>query len=128
MPALPGMSMTRPWVSPEIVDRVLRYGRAEEPREACGIITPDSVVVKLPNSSESPTNSYVISTEDLVNALQEYVDRVGAHPADLPTDAFIVWHTHPSGQVGPSKGDMQTKIGNFQYLVITMPNGEATIF
>ena len=118
----------KPWVSPEVVDRVLTYGRAEEPNEACGIVTPDSVVVKLPNSSPSPTDSYVIATQDLVDALHEYMERSQANPADLPMDCFIVWHTHPSGLIGPSKGDVSNKVGEFQYVVVTMPNGEATIF
>jgi proteasome lid subunit RPN8/RPN11 len=43
-------------------------------------------------------------------------------------DHFIVWHTHPSGNIGPSKGDMDSKIQGFQYLVVTMPSGEATLF
>lgn len=121
-------TIQKPWASPEIVDRVLTYGRAEEPNEACGIITPDLVVVKLPNSSHNPTNSYVISTQDLVAALQEYIDRTGSHPADLPMDCFMVWHTHPGGNIGPSRGDMTSKITGFQYLVVTLPEGEATIF
>lgn len=123
MPTIP-----KPWASPEIVDRVLRYGHAEEPNEACGIVTPDSVVVKLPNSSQSPTDSYVISTQDLVDALHEYMARSGAEPHDLPMDHFIVWHTHPGGVVGPSGPDMKTKVSGFQYMVVTLPNGEATLF
>lgn len=118
----------KPWASPEIVDQVIRYGRAEEPHEACGIITPDSVVMKLPNSSQSPTDSYVIATSDLVNALNEYIERSGRHPSDLPMDHFIVWHTHPAGNIGPSRGDMTSKIEGFQYLVVAMPDGEATLF
>jgi proteasome lid subunit RPN8/RPN11 len=70
----------------------------------------------------------VIASSDLVNALNEYVERSGEHPANLPMDHFIVWHTHPSGNIGPSKGDMDTKIEGFQYLVVTMPSGEATLF
>lgn len=127
MRALP-TTIQKPWASPEIVDQVIRYGRAEEPNEACGIITPDSVVMKLPNSSQSPTTSYVIATSDLVNALNEYIERSGAHPSNLPMDCFIVWHTHPAGNIGPSRGDMESKIEGFQYLVVAMPDGEATLF
>jgi len=121
-------TIQKPWASPEVVDQVIRYGRAEEPNEACGLITPDSVVVKLPNSSPNPQSSYVIASSHLVNALNEYIERSGQHPANLPMDHFIVWHTHPAGNIGPSKGDMDTKIEGFQYLVVTMPSGEATLF
>jgi hypothetical protein len=37
------MSLPIPWCSPEIVDQVLRYGRAEEPNEACGVVTPPTL-------------------------------------------------------------------------------------
>lgn len=84
--------------------------------------------MKLPNSSPHPASSYVISTKDLVDALEQYINRSGIHPTDLPMDHFIVWHTHPGGNIGPSKGDMTTKVEGFQYLVVTMPDGEATLF
>lgn len=121
-------TILKPWVSPEIIDQVLSIGLREVPNEACGIITPDSVVVQLPNSSTSPTTSYIIAGEDLVSALNEYIARVDVHPADISTDAIIVWHTHPSGNIGPSKGDMDTKVPGFRYVVITLPGGEASQF
>lgn len=117
-----------PWVSPEVVDQILRYGRAEEPNEACGVVTPDSRVIRLPNRAPSPTNSFVITSEDLVNEIEAYVLRAGVEPSQLTREHFILWHTHPGGVVGPSKGDLRERTSGFQYVVISMPNGEAVQF
>lgn len=121
-------SIRIPWVSPEIIDQVLRYGRAEDPNEACGIVTPDSEVTLLPNTSTSPTDSFVISSEDLVNAIERYVRRTGVNPELLNREHFIIWHTHPGGVVGPSAGDLRERIEGFQYLVVTLPTEEAVQF
>jgi proteasome lid subunit RPN8/RPN11 len=120
--------LPRALITDEIVDQVLQFGLAAEPEEACGVLTPDSWVVRLPNVSPRPLNSFWIDSEDLVNAITEYARRVGLPPSELRREHFIVWHTHPGGVVGPSKGDLRAKLEGFQYLVITLPNGEATIF
>lgn len=122
------MSFPTPWVSPEIVDQVLQLGRAEEPNEACGVVTPDSRVVLLPNNSSSPTNSFVIATKDLVNAMNNYLARSEVHPTVLTREHFIIWHTHPGGVVGPGPGDIRERIPGFQYLVVSLPHGEAVQF
>lgn len=122
------MNLPLPWVSPEIVDQVLKLAEAEEPNEACGVITPDSKVMQLPNSSPSPHNSFVIAPEDLVNAIQDFVARSECDPRSLTREHFIIWHSHPSGLVGPSRGDMTHRFAGFQYVVISLPNGEAVQF
>jgi proteasome lid subunit RPN8/RPN11 len=122
------MTLHKPWVSPEIVDQVLEFGRAEEPNEACGVITPDSMVTLLPNSSPSPKNSFVIATKDLVNAINEYAERSKVDVSALTREHFILWHTHPGGVVGPSAGDLRERLGGFQYLVVSLPWGEAVQF
>lgn len=99
------------------------------PAEACGIITPDSRVVELPNSHPtSPEDAFVITTEDLIDAIYDYVDRTNTDPETLDRSQFVVWHTHPSGLIGPSRGDLRAKIEGFRYLVVTLPGGEATFF
>lgn len=118
----------KPWISPEVVDQVILFGRAEEPNETCGIVTPDSEVVELPNSSTSPTDSFVIAEKDLVNAIEAYVERTGVNPEELTREHFIIWHTHPAGVVGPSAPDLKHRIEGFQYFVVSFPNGEAVRF
>lgn len=115
-------------ITDEVVDQVLRLGTAAGPVEACGVLTPDSTVVQLPNVSPKPQDSFWIDSGDLVNALLDFCSRSGLPPSDLTREMFIIWHTHPGGVVGPSRGDLHNKIEGFQYLVVALPNGEATIF
>lgn len=114
-------------VTPEIVDQVLQIGRVEGPLEACGIITPDGKVVHLPNVSPDPLHHYQLEEEGLVNALYEFAERMIEPVSELKRDQFIVWHTHPSGMVGPSRADMRAKIDGFRYLVVTL-DGVASLF
>ena len=116
------------WASPEVVSQILLVGKAEEPNEACGVITPDSTVVRLPNTSPSPQTSYVVASEDLINAIDEYLERTGREAETLQREQFIIWHTHPGGVVGPGPGDMRERLPGFQYLVVTLPTGEAVQF
>ena len=117
------------WCSPEVLDQILALGRDAAPDEACGIITPDLRVVSLPNVTPTDSeSSYAISGEDLVESIEAYVDRSGVEPQSLTRAQFIIWHTHPSGLVGPSRKDMETRLPDFQYVVVALPNGEAAQF
>jgi len=123
---LPGPRL--PWVSPEVVAQILTIGADRLPLEACGVIPPDQQVVETPNSHPTPTKAYAIDVEDLGNAILAYVGRSGVHPHDLSREHFIVWHTHPLGSVGPSQGDLDTRVEGFRYVVVSMPQGPATKF
>jgi proteasome lid subunit RPN8/RPN11 len=114
------------WISPEIVDQVVQFGISRAPHEACGLITPDSMVVELPNSSLEPYKAYDIKVDDLVNALNQYIAR--SHNCQFGPDDVVVWHTHPAGSIGPSKGDMREKMRGFRYLVVSIPGGQAVQF
>ena len=123
------MPLQTPWISPEVVDQILSHGRAESPMEACGLILPNLRVVRLPNRHPtSPADSYLIEAEDLINVITEFIDEAGVDPAEVNRSHFVIWHTHPSGHVGPSRGDLDNRLEGFQYVVVTLPNGEATMF
>lgn len=118
----------KPWLSPEALDQIVKIGKEAAPREACGILSPDLHVTALPNRSERPTSSYLVSSDDLVEAIETYLDRSGVNPEALSRGHFIVWHTHPGGLIGPSRGDLDTKVPGFIYYVIAIPSGYATKF
>jgi proteasome lid subunit RPN8/RPN11 len=115
------------WLSPELVDQIRLIAGVED-TEVCGIITPDSQVVRMPNISPNPQNSYQIGTGDLVNALCQYCTRTESELSEIKVENVIIWHTHPGGLVGPSRGDMRSKVNGFKYLVLTLPGGEAVQF
>lgn len=94
------------------------------PNEACGIVipnldmAPDDWVHELTNRSAAPNSSYEIDPAT-----------VKALCADLETwSDVLIWHTHPTGSVGPSKRDMEYKVEGLRYLVVSLPRGEAVMF
>lgn len=126
---MPGQRIPEPWASPEVVDQILRIGREQSPAEACGIVTPDLRVVVLPNRHPTSTrDSFVIEAKDLVDSVMAYMERTGVKPHELTRGHFLVWHTHPGGQVGPSQGDLDNRVEGFQNMVVTLPDGPATIY
>lgn len=107
-----------------IVPRVMDFGMLRMPHEACGVIVPnlefpvDQWVHEMVNRSESPQDSFCIDPATL--------STIAADPETW--DDVIIWHTHPSGAVGPSKKDLQYKIPGLKYLVVALPRGEAVLF
>lgn len=123
------MPLPKPWLSPDIVDRILVVGGEQASvGEACGILTPDQEITVLPNRSTDPGSSYVIGNEDLIEAIADYIERSGVDPEEVTREHVLIWHTHPSGNIGPSRGDMQSRVDGFMYGVVTLPNGPATLF
>jgi proteasome lid subunit RPN8/RPN11 len=114
-------------LTPALLAEVVRIGRNRAPNEACGILLPPPgdtyrfrshhrQVIELPNRSLSPRDSYEILGTDIVQELIEWLENV--EPSDH--DNMVIWHTHPSGSVGPSRGDLDHKIGDFTYLVVSI--------
>jgi len=111
-----------------IVPHILAIGMEENPYEACGVIVPKveeaplSWVKKMLNRADNPFNSYKLDPATIT----QLVEDLGS---DDPAWAnVIVWHTHPSGSVGPSQGDMEYRVEGLKYLVVSVPRGEAVFF
>jgi proteasome lid subunit RPN8/RPN11 len=77
--------------------------------EVCGLVTLDDLVVSLPNRSLDPTNSFVMSSEDIL----AYGDNIKA-----------LWHTHPSNDPNLSIADYKSFIQYPNYLhIVVVQNG-----
>jgi len=84
-----------------------RLGKLRAPNEACGILLDMpwkkadgsiSFVKELPNRALDE-GRYRVDPDDIrlvLEGLEEVED-------------VAVWHTHPSGYIGPSRGDMQNR-------------------
>lgn len=105
----------------------MRIGLDRAPNEACGILLPppgdiykfrghSRRVIELPNRSHNPRDSYEIWGSDIVQELIEWLEAVD----DVAKNAMAIWHTHPSGNVGPSRGDLDYKLGDLSYLVVSI--------
>lgn len=121
MTSLPEMPNRVPiHITDEILQEIFEIGLRRHPIEACGMLLPvdykGSQVVELPNRSLEASSSYVIWSDDVEVALGEW-----AHQVDATTrDAVSVWHTHPSGLVGPSRRDMRSRLPGISYLVVAL--------
>jgi proteasome lid subunit RPN8/RPN11 len=83
---------------------IYRLGLTRYPAEACGLLvdvprrlhTGDLThVIELPNRSLAANGQYVVLPGDIELALRDY-DEI---------EEAAIWHTHPSGYIGPSEGD-----------------------
>jgi proteasome lid subunit RPN8/RPN11 len=114
-----------------IIPAILAYGLEERPFEACGVIVPNlneapgSWVRKMINRADNPMNSYRLDPE-MIQQLS--ADLTPEEDQQRVWEDVIVWHTHPSGSVGPSAGDMEYRVEGLKYLVVSIPNGEAVLF
>ena len=124
-----------PLLTDEILQEIGRIGRDRAPSEACGVIThvplKGSFVFEMPNRSLEHLNTYAMRMGDIMETLMA----VGWNnsrecwgddllDADLAWRQLALWHTHPSGNVSPSRVDMQSKQKNLHYIVVGLtPKG-----
>lgn len=116
------------FIPPEAVDEIMKLGNQAMPQEACGVLIlkfPRHFVRPLTNTSPTPEKAYEVNNQELVETL---VDLIEAENIVFAREDVIIWHTHPSGHVGPSRGDIAAKEPTLNYLVVALPNGEATQF
>lgn len=107
----------------DLLSDIVRLGEAALPYEACGVIC-QGVVISVPNRAPDPTRSYLIQANEITEAVTA---ACGPLTHDM-VDDLIIWHTHPSGLVGPSREDMTHRLENYRYLVVAMPSGIPTWF
>lgn len=105
----------------EMINRIAHIGRATSPNEACGLLLPTPIngvqVIQLPNRSLEPQDSVEMRGEDMLLALEQIFQD------DFPEElipGLTVWHTHPGGNVGPSRFDLENKPAHMKSLVVTL--------
>lgn len=87
-----------------------RIIRLRAPQEAVGLILEDRKVVELINHSSAPEAHFEIHRADVIAALAE----------ETQLENVILWHSHPSGGVGPSRIDLQQRTAFPSHLVLTL--------
>ena len=90
------------------------------PIEAVGLILPDDTVVELANRSDHPRDSFKLFGEDIIFVLQEYKFALTQETIEQTT----LWHSHPSGGMGPSTTDLKQKAPGLSHLVLTLSGDE----
>lgn len=111
------------WFSAAQLDQIVQWGLAEAPKEVCGILFQNQVS-RLPNHA-AEDGEYEVLGIDIVAAVKVMC---GSSRDEVDPSEITIWHTHPSGMVGPSAGDLENKNELFRFVVISLPNGEAVEF
>lgn len=109
-------------VTEEVVQQIVQLGLQVSPREACGLICPDGSVLELPNRAQGE-NEFECWGRDIAETLQKWI--LGQDIPEFTKVDFILWHTHPTGSVGPSVTDLRSRVEGMKCLVVSLPNGEA---
>lgn len=108
---------------PPIVTKIEQIGLRRFPREACGVLLPtpktatggpQDQVVELPNRSMGDAE-YQLHTSDIRMELEAWSL---ANPELM--NQVAVWHTHPQGGIGPSRGDLRLRLEGVAYLVVAL--------
>lgn len=90
---------------------------------------PNGQVYETRNISDNREDSYAMNTEEVVEVTADWLStRTKKETEDFAQDSVLVWHTHPSGHIGPSAEDLAAKQGRIRYLVVSMPDGPAVMF
>jgi proteasome lid subunit RPN8/RPN11 len=110
-------------LTPEMVAEVGRIGELRSPTEACGLVLPRPLkgrwIVELPNRSLE-ADSYELWSDDIACVLESWLEEA----AEQDWARLTVWHTHPAGNVGPSRSDLECKRPEVSYLVVALtPDG-----
>lgn len=111
------------------IEYIGHIGDERRPNEACGLIIPIQGelprVVELPNRSKFPHDSFEMLGTDIFLVLQSiFGEDLTVDEVENFISEMVVWHTHPGGNVGPSRADMRNKPAKFQSLVVTLREKE----
>ncbi|MEG2887203.1 MAG: Mov34/MPN/PAD-1 family protein [Aurantimicrobium sp.] len=90
------------------------------PRETGGVIIDGREAVELNNYAEldSAFEFHLVELREVINAY----GMKHADGAEI-SERVVLWHSHPSGTVGPSREDMRNKTPLKYHLVIAFVDG-----
>ena len=107
----------------ELVEAIAVIGRYRSPAEACGLLLPVIVkgrqVLELPNRSKQPLDSFEMLGSDMMMELEKLLPWEMLEKM-VEDGSITAWHTHPSGNVGPSRFDLKNKAPKLNNLVVTL--------
>lgn len=107
----------------QIVESIAQIGRLRRPAEACGLLLPVPVkgrqIIEIPNRAKQAHDTFEMAGTDMIMELEKIMSWEQIEEL-LEKKAITAWHTHPSGNVGPSKFDMDYKPPKMMSLVVTL--------
>lgn len=118
--------MLDPMILADAIDQIVEVGVEASPLEACGLICPDGTVFFLTNECDDES-SYRISGAQLEAA---FLQPDGVCSLGYGVEDVVLWHTHPSGYVGPSEADIESRrqLPEMMHMVVALPDGGAVYY
>ena len=99
----------------QALDLIWKLGLERRPIEACGVLLPEPDrsrwLIEMPNRSSTPQNTWSFNLDDF---------RIGLDDVNTDFEKLTIFHTHPGGNIGPSRTDIRAKIEPFYYLVVAL--------
>jgi proteasome lid subunit RPN8/RPN11 len=115
------MILTPVVITEDLIQEIVTIGDLRLPNEACGVLLPtphrNKRVFEIPNRSKYPANSFEMHSDDIVMEIEDWIIE---NPSSACWEQVTIWHTHPSGGVGPSRVDLQNRIEKCGNLVISL--------
>lgn len=112
----------------QMVSRIAAIGRERAPAEACGLMLPIPLkgrqIIELPNRSKTPQEEFIMLGSDMMIELEKSFDKPITEEL---LEGITAWHTHPKGNIGPSKADLEFKSPRLKHLVITLNEDNTAI-
>lgn len=112
--------MSLPDLNEQVQRAIINICVREAPREAVGLLLASGQVVALPNHAAEPSRSFRIVQQDIFDSLRE----AGIRPEAAEPNTITLWHSHPSGGVGPSRTDLKNRVPHLHHLVVTLTEDE----
>lgn len=107
------------FLHPNTTNKLAWYAKDASPNEAVGLLDACGKIFLLKNLSSHPHNSFEVAKTEMAAILgREDFNRDGP---------LTLWHSHPSGGVGPSRVDMQQKTP-FQYHLVVSLTEDGPLF
>lgn len=108
-----------------MVDEIAAIGKLRLPNEACGVLLPYPLkgqqVIEIPNRADFPLDSFTMLGNDIELELNMHIEsRVTEEQVRDILVNITFWHTHPKGNVGPSREDMRDKPPFGKSLVVSL--------
>ncbi|MGH9339839.1 MAG: hypothetical protein ACRD1R_09690 [Acidobacteriota bacterium] len=121
-----------PAVLGECIPQIVEAGVEAMPREIGGFICPDGTIFWLTNEAEEE-QQWLVSADQLHHAFN---GGNGLRELGFDYTDILVWHTHPSGFIGPSRQDLESRrdpeVADFwkdtAYATISLPGGEVVLY
>lgn len=86
---------------------LLRRAVQAAPFEVCGFIMFDGSIIEIRNVAENPYDTFAMDLGQIGRKVD--IEQIAA-----------MWHTHPGGDIRPSKADMKAiRLCEWDYLIVT---------